>query len=121
MKYSFTFLFVALFILTACEDRDDNLSGPNVRIQNASGQNFKFVQVRSENDSLFYENVADRGFSDYLEYDIAYQQDTLTIETDSTEVRFVPDSISDALPLGLYTYQIDISEQGEIEFTFKVD
>lgn len=121
MRYLVAFLLISIFILSACEDRDDNLNGPNVRIENNSGQNFRFVQVRSENDSIFYENIAPEGFSNYLEYEMAYQQDTLTIETDSTEVRFVPDSISDPLPLGLYTYKININAEGEVELTFKVD
>ena len=121
MRYLFAFLFTAIIIFSACNDRDDNLMGPNVRIENRSSQNFKFVQVRSVNDSIFYENIAPDGFSDYLEYDIAYQQDTLTIETDSTEVRFVPDSISEPLPLGLYTYRITITEEGEVELTFRID
>jgi len=121
MRYLVAFLLISIFIFSACEDRDDNLNGPNVRIENNSGQNFRFVQVRSENDSIFYENIAPEGFSNYLEYEMAYQQDTLTIETDSTEVRFVPDSISDLLPLGLYTYKINISAEGEVELTFKVD
>lgn len=110
---------VLLCALWACEDRDDNLSGPNIRVQNLSSLNFMKVEVR--NDSLVYENIPSGGFSEYLEYELAYRQDTLLIETDSTSFDFQPDSISDPLPIGLYTYQINISESGEIELTFKVD
>ncbi|MBC31602.1 MAG: hypothetical protein CMH48_12245 [Muricauda sp.] len=110
---------LAILVSVACEDRDDNLMAPQVRIQNLS--DFDFVRVQVRNDSIVYENVAAGGFSDYLEYEIAYQQDAIAVETDSTQFSFMPDSLSDPLPLGLYTYQLDISENGELELTFKVD
>lgn len=108
-----------LVAIMACDDRDDNLTGPNVRIQNLSSQNFSRVEVRV--DTLFFENITSDGFSDYLEFDVAYQQDTLRIEADSTIINFVPDSISSPLPIGLYTYQLDIDEEGELIFNFKID
>lgn len=110
---------VAILAFMACEDRDDNLMAPQVRIQNLS--DVDFVRVRVRNDSMVYENVPAGGFSDYLEYELAYRQDAVTVESDSTQLSFVPDSLSDPLPLGLYTYQLDISENGELELTFKVD
>ncbi len=119
MKYVFAFLIIALSIVSACDDRDDNLSGPNIRIKNASNLNFTLVQVR--NDSIVYENVASDGFSDYLEYEIAYQQDAITVETDSTQLSFTPDSLSEPLPLGLYTYELNISEEGQLTLNFKID
>ncbi len=110
---------VGLVALLACEDRDDNLAGANVRIQNNSELNFSLVQVR--NDSMVYENIPSGSFSGYLEYEVAYRQDVLTIETDSMQLNFVPDSLSEPLPLGLYTYQIDVTDDGDVELTFKVD
>ncbi|WP_343487802.1 hypothetical protein [Allomuricauda sp. d1] len=118
-KVLLSFGVVLVCALWACDDRDDNLMAPNIRIQNLSNLNFAQVQVR--NDSMVYENVPSGGFSDYLEYEVAYQQDALTVQTDSTFLNFQPDSLSDPLPLGLYTYQIYISEEGEIELVFKVD
>lgn len=110
------FLFVGI---ASCDDRDDNLTGPNIRIQNLSSQNFSRVEVRV--DTLFFENISSDGFSDYMEFDVAYQQDTLRIEADSTIINFVPDSISNPLPVGLYTYQLNIDEEGQLIFNFKVD
>lgn len=113
----FTIIFV--IVVSSCDDRDDNLTGPNIRIQNLSSQNFSRVEIRV--DTLFYENISSDGFSDYLEFEVAYQQDTLRIEADSTIINFVPDSISSPLPIGLYTYQLDIDDEGELIFNFKID
>ena len=112
-------LLILLVTLLSCDDRDDNLTGPNIRIQNLSNQNFSRVEVRV--DTLFFENITSNGFSDYMEFDIAYQQDTLRIETDSTVINFVPDSISSPLPIGLYTYQLNFDEEGQLIFNFKID
>ncbi len=115
---SLIFLTLVL-VIASCDDRDDNLTGPNIRIQNLSSQNFSRVEVRV--DTLFFENVSADGFSDYMEFEVAYQQDTLRIEADSTVINFVPDSISSPLPIGLYTYQLDIDEDGELTFNFRID
>jgi hypothetical protein len=113
------FLFALIIGMASCDDRDDNLTGPNIRIQNLSNQNFSRVEVRV--DTLFFENVASESFSDYQEFDLAYQQDVLRIEADSTVINFSPDSISSPLPIGLYTYQLDIDEEGQLIFNFKID
>ena len=110
---------ILLVGVASCDDRDDNLTGPNIRIQNLSSQNFSRVEIRV--DTLFFENISSEGFSDYMEFEVAYQQDTLRIEADSTTINFIPDSISSPLPVGLYTYQLDIDEEGELIFNFKLD
>ncbi|BFP39737.1 hypothetical protein FGF1_05820 [Flavobacteriaceae bacterium GF1] len=112
-------LFSLIAVSQSCDDRDDNLTGPNIRIQNRSGQNFSRVEVRV--DTLFYENVAADSFSDYMEFDLAFQQDTLRVEADSTVFNFVPDTVTSPLPIGLYTYQLDIDQEGELIFNFKID
>lgn len=119
MKRAVVLLFICIVLVWACDDRDDNLLGPNVRIQNLSQQNFQLVEL--EADSIFFEDIASESFSDYLELYEAYAQYTLRIEADSTQYHFVPDAIGDQLPTGLYTYQLNINEQGELEFTFKLD
>lgn len=115
-----SFLACILFVaVLSCDDRDDNLTGPNIRIQNLSNQNFALVEVRV--DTLVFENVMAESFSPYMEFDEAFQQDTLRIEADSTMINFVPDFISSPLPIGLYTYQLNIDEEGALIFNFKVD
>lgn len=119
MKKWIGILTTVLILIWACDDRDDNLLGPNIRIQNLSDQNFLLVEVR--NDSIQFENVTTEGFSNYVELETAYFQDTLRIEADSTQFTFIPDSIGQPLPIGLYTYQLNINEEGELEFNFKLD
>ena len=112
-------LFFLLLSFASCDDRDDNLTGPNIRIQNLSSKNFNRVEVRV--DTLFFENISSEGFSEYKEFDIAYQLDTLRVETDSTTLNFLPDSITSPLPIGLYTYQLDVDEEGNLVFNFRID
>ena len=114
-----SFLIVAI-IAFGCEDRDDNLTSANIRIQNKSNLNFNLVEVIA--DSLFYENVSADGFSDYLEFDEAFEAMPFTIQTDSADFSFTPEPMQfDPLPTGLYTYEITLSEEGEIVLNFKVD
>lgn len=119
MKKWIGIIGVLIVLVWACDDRDDNLLGPNIRIQNLSGQNFVQVQVR--NDSIVFENVSSEGFSPYIELETAYFQDTLRIEADSTQFTFIPDSIGAPLPIGLYTYQLNIIEGDSLTFNFKLD
>ncbi|NKI33386.1 hypothetical protein [Croceivirga thetidis] len=119
MKKWIGIVLVVLFLVWACDDRDDNLLAPNIRIQNLSSQNFILVEVR--NDSILFENIAPEGFSPYLELETAYFQDTLRIEADSTQFTFIPDSIGEPLPIGLYTYQLNIIEGDSLTFNFKLD
>lgn len=117
-KILLVFTLVLMAALWACEDRDDNLRGANIRINNQSSLNFNSVQV---GDSIVYENIDAEGFSEYLEFDMAFEEDVLLIETDSTQFNYQPTDTFDPLPTGLYTYELNITEEGELEFTFKVD
>lgn len=113
-------LVVLAILVWACDDRDDNLLGPNIRIQNLTGQNFIRVEVR--NDSIVFENIVSEGFSAYKELETAYFQDTIRLEADSTQITFIPDSIGEPLPIGLYTYQLNINESGDsLVLNFKLD
>ena len=93
----------------------------SIRINNKSSIDFTTVQVRV--DTLLFENVPADGFSNYLPFETAYAADTITIETDSIQFRFVPaDSIiGEPLPIGLYTYELSFDDKGEIIFNFRVD
>jgi hypothetical protein len=121
MKKIFISVLLTVLIAFACTDRDDELLGASIRINNKSNIDFTTVQVRV--DTLLFENVPADGFSNYLAFETAYAADTITIETDSTQIRFVPvDSIiGEPLPIGLYTYELSFDEEGEIIFNFRVD
>lgn len=119
MKKIFSLIAVVIIFLS-CDDRDDNLTSPNIRIANKTNIEFNLVEVIA--DSLFYENVVADGFSSYLAYDEAFEAMPFTIEADSADFSFIPDNLDfDPLPIGLYTYEISITEEGEIELIFKVD
>ncbi|GMN05682.1 hypothetical protein MTsPCn5_10710 [Croceitalea sp. MTPC5] len=114
---SLAFIFAAVW---ACTDRDDDLTTANIRIKNNSNLNLNLVEVIA--DSLFYENVDVDGFSEYLEYEEAFQAMPFRVETDSANFDFTPEQQDlDPLPIGLYTYEISINEEGAIELDFKID
>jgi hypothetical protein len=119
MKKILLSVLLTAFIAFACTDRDDELLGANIRINNKSGVDYNSVQVRV--DTLLFENIPADGFSEYLEFEAAFAADTITIETDSTQFIFTPDSTGNALPLGLYTYELSFSEEGEVLLNFRVD
>lgn len=120
MKKTILPFLIVVVILISCEDRDDNLTTANIRIENKSNLDFNLVEVIA--DSLFYENVNADSFSAYLEFEEAFETMPFTIETDSADFSFTPENLAfDPLPVGLYTYEINISEEGEIELNFKVD
>lgn len=121
MKKILLSIVITVLIVFACTDRDDELLSANIRINNKSNINFNTVQVRV--DTLLFENIPSEGFSNYLAFETAFAADTITIETDSIEYRFIPvDSIiGDPLPIGLYTYELSFDEEGEIVLNFRVD
>ena len=122
MKAGLTLLFVFLILLGgfSCNDRDDNLDAPNIRIRNTS--NVNFVQVGIINDSVVYDNVGADSFSEYNAYITAFREMPITVVTDSTTLNFTPTGPQvEPLPVGLYTYDISISETGELVLSFKID
>ncbi len=93
----------------------------NIRIRNISNINFDRVQV-GEADKV-HENVGTDEFSEYLQYEEAYR--SAFIEIQSGEETFVlqpTDFVGEtALPIGLYTYELNVDEEGEVLLEFKVD
>ncbi len=122
MKVIFSFMIFGVLLLGifACEDRDDNLDAPNIRIRNTSS--LQFVSVGVNNDSVIYENISADEFSDYKAFLTAFEALPLAITTDSATFNFSPPSVElEPLPVGLYTYEINISEEGEVQLNFKID
>ena len=118
--FSFVVLGAILVGVFACEDRDDNLNAPNIRIRNTS--NLRFVSVGVLNDSVIYENISADKFSDYKAFITAFEALPLSVATDSVTFNFTPTAPDlEPLPIGLYTYEINISDEGEVQLTFKID
>ncbi|WP_297796089.1 hypothetical protein [uncultured Eudoraea sp.] len=116
----FAILSVLLFSI-GCTDIDDKVDTINIRINNSSSINFDEVQVAS-NEEL-YTNIAPGDYSDYLVYETAYTY--AFIEIKSGEEVFVLQPIDfvgeDELPIGFYTYSLNINEEGEVVLQFIVD
>ena len=117
------YLIIALLLFStlACTDRDDELVAVNIRIRNISDITFDQVQV-GEPEKV-HENVAPDSFTVYLEYEVAYR--IAFIEIRSGAETFVLQPIDfvgeEELPIGLYTYELDIDEEGQVILNFRVD
>ncbi len=115
-------VLLLVLVCFGCTDRDDTVTMANIRVRNVSNINFDSVQV-GEEDKI-HENVAPNGFSEYLEYETAYSYDYIKI-TSGEEGVFILQPIDfvgeDELPIGLYTYDLNITEEGEVVLEFVID
>lgn len=121
MKKLFLLLFAMTFVFGACEDRDDNIGGVNIRVKNET--DFTFIKVQVGADDKVHENVASGDYSGYLEYQTAYQYAYIKIDADSTSYIAQPTDFvgEDSLNFGFYTYELNVSEEGEVLLNFAVD
>eukprot|EP00035_Acanthoeca_spectabilis_P033891 m.482890 g.482890 ORF g.482890 m.482890 type:complete len:122 (-) comp62593_c0_seq1:116-481(-) len=120
MKKGFLLSVLGIVLLFSCTDRDDNVNMVNIRIQNSTAQFFNEVRL-AQRDTV-YENIAAGDFSEYIEFETAFQSSALTILTDSTSFNYFPSEVpSDSLPIGFYTYEITLDEENQIGLTFRID
>lgn len=121
MRKVIALLFTMAIMTVSCTDRDDEIAAVNIRIKNSSSLVFDRVLVESEEH--IYENVGTDGFSEYQEYESAYRYNY--IEITSGEETFVLQPIDfvgeEELPIGLYTYDLNITEEGEVTLEFVID
>lgn len=108
-------------LAAACTDLDDDLETVNIRIKNNSSLLFDAVIV---GDALEpHENVAPGDFSTYFMYEEAYRY--AYIEINSGEETFILQPIDfvgeTPLPIGFYTYELDVTESGDVLLEFVVD
>jgi len=110
-----------IFIVSACTDRDDTIGGVNIRVKNDT--NFTFLKVQVGSEDKIHENVASGSYSEYLEYETAYQYAYIKIDADSTSYVAQPIDFvgEDSLSFGFYTYELNVSEEGGVLLNFKVD
>lgn len=120
MRKYFVLIVLAVGVLVACTDRDDDLTTVNIRIQNSTKSFFQEVRI-SDKDTI-YENIASGEYSEYLEYTTAFQEMSLTVVADSINYNYSPESVfTDSLPIGFYTYQLSLDETNQLELNFKID
>lgn len=120
MKKLLLVAFSVIFLI-ACTDRDDEVEAVNIRVRNLSTLNFNSVQV-GQPDKV-HEMVAPDTFTEYLTYEEAYRYAYIEIQAgEETYVLQPIDFVGETpLPIGLYTYELDISEEGEVLLNFVVD
>ena len=114
-------LLGAFLLLFSCSDRDDDLHAPNIRIRNISSITFDTVQVGVQ--ETLHENIAPDAFSEYLPYETAYRIAFISIEAgEETYILQPTDFVGETeLPAGLYTYELDVTGEGEVILNFKPD
>ncbi len=111
---------MAASVLIACTDRDDDVTTVNIRIQNSTESTF--TEVRVIGKDTVYENVAAGDYSNYLEYDEAFEEMSLSIVSDSTTFSYTPnDEFTEPLPIGFYTYELFLDETDQLDLNFKID
>ena len=118
------FLVLALAIIiqfASCTDRDDDLNAINIRIKNVS--NVLFEEVTVGNTEEVHSNVAAGEFSAYLEYEEAYSYAFIQITSGEETYTLQPIDFvgEEVLPIGLYTYELNISETGDVLLKFVID
>lgn len=116
-------MFVTISCIAgSCTDKDDNnVDAVNIRIKNTSNLTFDEVQVGDA--GKVHMNIAQGDYSDYLEYETAYSYAFVEIKSDSATYTLQPfDFVGETeLPIGFYTYELDITEEGEVAIEFKID
>ncbi len=114
-------LLLAVTLTISCSDRDDDVEEVNIRVRNVSDLNFDRVQVGEA--EMVHENVEPDSFTDYLQYETAYRYAFIEIQSGAETFVLQPiDFVGETpLPIGLYTYELDVTEEGEVLLNFRVD
>ncbi|MEA1786838.1 hypothetical protein U1E44_12120 [Arenibacter sp. GZD96] len=121
MKTKFFTLCMCMLFFVACDDRDDDVSLANIRIKNSSNLTFDRVQVGVEGNE--YVNISSDDYSDYQEFEVAYTFNFIEIEANGETFVLQPIDFDGEtpLPIGFYTYDLSISEAGDIDLVFVLD
>lgn len=121
MKRFLAFSLSIGMLLASCTDKDDDVSAVNIRIKNASTLTFDEVTVGDQ--EILHMNVAPEAYSDYLEYETAYTYAYIEIKAGEETYILQPiDFVGETpLPIGFYTYELNVSEAGEVSLQFVVD
>ena len=108
-------------VLMSCTDRDDEVTAINLRIKNESALFFDEVQVGEALEKHL--NVAADEFSPYFEYETAYRYGYIEIKSGEETYVLQPIDYVGETPLtpGFYTYELDITPEGEVLLNFRID
>lgn len=102
-------LFFSIVLLFSCTDRDDNLEGVQIRVQNTTETTFAEVAI----DSLIYPNVTGDTRTFYQGFTGNALPNTIVLTSDSLETNVDVDNTFeiDTTQLNLFTYLIKGSIQ----------
>lgn len=121
MKRYIVLLLLFAMGLGACTDRDDDLEAINIRIKNTSALIFDSVQVGESPEPFL--NVGPDEYSGYQEFETAYTYAFIQISSGEETYTLQPiDFVGETpLPLGFYTYELDVTDTGEVILNFVID
>ncbi|HMB64734.1 MAG TPA: hypothetical protein VKN36_16760 [Eudoraea sp.] len=121
MKRIFGVLLAISTIVIGCTDKDDDVNAVNIRIKNTSNLTYDEVQVGDA--EKMHMNVAPEAYSDYLIYETAYRYAFVEIRSGAETYTLQPiDFVGESeLPIGFYTYELNVSEEGDVELEFVID
>lgn len=113
-------LVLVLGILS-CTDRDDDLTAVNIRVKNASDLVFDTVQVGEAIEP--FTALSPDDYSEYQEFETAYTYAFIQITSGEQVFTLQPiDFVGETpLPFGFYTYELDVTDTGEVLLTFIID
>ncbi len=114
MKISVAVLIFSLVLVFSCTDRDDNLEGVQIRVENTTGSTFTEVVI----DSLIFSDLQPDELAFYQKYNGLSLPQSVVLTGDSLSTTVAIDSIFeiDSTQLNLFTYRIKgLTEEMPIE------
>ena len=104
MKSVVSLVLFCVIILLSCTDRDDNLEGVQIRVQNTTGNTFTEVVI----DSLVYSDMKPDEIAFYQKYEGLVLPQIVLLKGDSLVITVPIDSVFeiDSTKLNLFTYRI---------------
>ncbi|MFS4449307.1 hypothetical protein [Maribacter sp. 2307UL18-2] len=111
MKLIISFTILCTVILFSCTDRDDNLEGVQIRVQNTTETTFSEVVI----DSLLFQDLQPEEIAFYQKYDSLVLPRSVALKTDSLDFSIAVDTMLelDSVKLHLFTYRIKRSLEDE--------
>lgn len=114
MKLIVSLLLCISIVVISCTDRDDNLEGVQIRVQNATSTSFNEVLV----DTLLFGDLQPDDLTFYQRYDSLVLPQSVQVFADSLNMTIELDSLVelDSTQLFLFTYRIkEMSETMDLE------
>jgi hypothetical protein len=104
MKVMVSLLLLCTIVLISCTDRDDNLEGVQIRVQNTTGTTFTEVVI----DSLVFFDMKPDELAFYQKYEGLVLPQNVLLKGDSLELTVAIDTMFeiDSTNLNLFTYKI---------------